>query len=99
MLDAIVFIALIVLFIVPATFVWHDVYQDGVFGRIGLCGISLFAFIRLALTLQGSDRSIPVEVELLIVAAAVFLVWHLFRFHSRALREKRERAPFRQGAR
>ncbi len=82
-------IACIVLFVVPPLFVWHQVYQDGLFGRLGLLGISFFAFLVLGETVGGESYGTSPEVALLVASFALFLVWHLFRFHSRVLKIRR----------
>ena len=72
-----------VLFIVPIVFVWNDVYEDGFFGRIGLIGIS---FSSMVFGLKIIERGyVWPESEILLVSFAIFLMWHLCRFHRRVL--------------
>lgn len=79
-------IAVAVLFVVPPIFVWHRVYDDGVFGRLGLSGISFFAFVILAEAILGRQvYQTSGEVAGLVAGFAVFLVWHLVRFHMRVV--------------
>lgn len=77
-----------VLFIVPVTFVWNKVYDDGFIGRLALIGISFSSFIfALKIFSIGVDHPWP-EAMLMMISFAVFLVWHLFRFHRRVLMNK-----------
>ena len=80
--------ACVVLFVVPIVFVWNQVYEDGLFGRIGLIGISFSAFIFGARIIQLGRTHLWPETELMIVSFAVFLIWHLWRFHRRVLKAK-----------
>lgn len=84
--------AVTVLFVVPPIFVWHRVYDDGVFGRLGLSGISFFALVVLLETVLGRQiyQTSP-EVAGLVACFAVFLVWHLVRFHLRVVLKRRMR--------
>lgn len=81
-------VACSVLFVVPLYFVVNSVYQDGVFGRGSLLGISFFSAAILGDTAVGNGFYVPSVVVLLICAFAVFLSWHLCRFHSRVFRGK-----------
>lgn len=93
-----VVVALICLVAVPVAFVCNDVYKDGVFGRAGLVVIALFAFIRLCRMLDGTAPDAPLELDFMVIGVAVFIVWHLFRFHRRVLRSKSDpRVTFHQG--
>lgn len=85
MKDFLFFGACLVLFIVPLLFVINRVYEDGLIGRISLLSISFTAatFIVEELTSEGYDM-LPQTVAL-ICAFALFLVWHLLRFHRRVL--------------
>lgn len=75
-----------VLVAVPITFVLHGVYQDGVFGRIGLLGIAFCGMGYLMEIWFGDDE---IEVLPLTVffagCVAIFLTWHLARFHRRVI--------------
>lgn len=79
----------VVLVAVPIIFVLHGVYQDGVFGRVGLLGIAFCALGYLLEMWFGDDE---MEVLPLTVAFAafvmVFLVWHLIRFHRRVVLQR-----------
>lgn len=76
-----------VLFVVPLVFVSHRVYQDGVFGRIGLCGISFSAATFLLEWLWNDvEYELMGQTVALALSFTVFLVWHLFRFHCRVVR-------------
>lgn len=98
MLTFFVVIALVCLVAVPIAFIWHEVYNDGVFGRAGLGMIALFAFIRLCRMIDGTAPDAPLELDFLVIGMAVFIVWHLFRFHYRVLKAKRDPAvTFHQG--
>lgn len=82
--------AVVVLFIVPPVFVWHRVYDDGVFGRLGLSGVSFFAFVILAESILGRQvYTTSPEVAGMVACFAVFLVWHLVRFHVRVVLKRR----------
>lgn len=89
--EVIFIVACIVLFVVPVIFVYHRVYDDGFFGRLGLLGLASMAFIVLLETAFGGGYGIAAEVALLVASFAVFMVWHLVRFHRRVLRTDREK--------
>lgn len=84
-----------VLFVVPISFVVHKVYDDGLVGRIGLLGVSfsaaLFLLHALAGALDDKVEKLPVPPGMVLMACcfAIFLVWHLFRFHRRVLLHRR----------
>lgn len=80
----------VVLFVVPTTFVWHSVYDDGLVGRLGLVGLASFAFVILGETVTGNGYGIDAEVALLVASFAIFLCWHLWRFHRRVLRRTKK---------
>lgn len=84
-------LACAVLFFVPVLFVWNSVYQDGVVGRLALIGISFSALVFGLKLLTGRYNQTQPETEILVVSFAVFLVWHLWRFHRRVLTEKKAR--------
>jgi len=86
--------AALVLALIPPVFIWHKVYQDGLFGRCSLAACSFLAAVFILGDLQNDGRYIVLvdmypEVPLLLLSFSVFLVWHLFRFHTRQLREKK----------
>lgn len=77
-----------VLTVVPGWFIWHKVYKDGVLGRMSLGSISLFAFLLFAESAWGKGNTFAMTNLLLclVAAFAVFICWHLYRFHSRYAR-------------
>ena len=88
-MNAIFFSACAVLVVVPMTFVCHDVYQDGVFGRAGLLGIAFSAATFLLEAAFGeSEYQIMPQTVMLTSSFAVFLCWHLWRFHRRVLKQQ-----------
>jgi len=87
--EALFTLSIVVLFIVPAVFMWNDVYEDGVIGRGGLCGICGFAFLIGLQMLNGTRFGLLPETAWLVISFAVFLVWHLFRFHARVLKQRK----------
>lgn len=82
----------VVLGVIPLAFIFHNIYEDGLIGRAGLAGISFSAGL-LLLAWFDYDlfpifpfyEALPLLV-LEVTFFAVFLVWHLFRFHRRVLR-------------
>lgn len=73
---------------VPLYFVWNEVYKDGVIGRIALLGISFFAWsFVIEAVFVGAKYTLLNQTVALVFAFAVFLVWHLWRFHRRVLRK------------
>lgn len=78
-------IACAVLLIVPLYFVLHSVYEDGVCGRIGLLGVSFAAATYLLEYFDGEEFEVMPQTVLIVSAFAVFLTWHLFRFHRRVV--------------
>jgi uncharacterized PurR-regulated membrane protein YhhQ (DUF165 family) len=81
------------LLVVPVLFVWNRVYKDGIFGRISLLGISSVAGLFL---LDSVDEHGGVYEPTWLtvwgfVSFAVFLVWHLCRFHHRVIVHEKSR--------
>ena len=83
-------VSCIVLFVVPVIFVYHRVYDDGFWGRLALIGLASMAAIVLLETAFGGGYGIAAEVALLVASFAMFMVWHLARFHRRVLRNRRQ---------
>ena len=77
-----------VLFVVPLAFVLHDVYEDGVIGRGALLSISFCAAAFIGEAAFGVAFYMPPPAVALVASFAVFLVWHLFRFHRRVLKKR-----------
>lgn len=80
-------IACSVLLVVPIYFVTHSVYEDGVFGRIGLCGVSFASAAFLLEWFEGDGFEVMPQTVLMVSMFALFLIWHLLRFHRRVLRK------------
>lgn len=74
-----------VLVVVPLYFVIHSVYEDGVFGRIGLCGVSFSAATYLLEYFDGGEFEVMPQTILIVSSFAIFLTWHLFRFRRRVV--------------
>jgi hypothetical protein len=89
MSQAIFLVACAVLFVVPLVFVVNDVYEDGILGRGSLLAISFASGIYLGEQVFGPGYYMPPLGVVLVSAFAVFLVWHLFRFHRRVLKQKK----------
>jgi ABC-type transport system involved in cytochrome c biogenesis permease subunit len=81
-------LACVVLFIIPLVFVWNRVYKDGVIGRVALLCISFSSGTVLLNLYDQRDLNPPWSTVAVLFFFAVFLVWHLFRFHTRVLRER-----------
>lgn len=87
MMNAIFLGSCFVLVVVPLVFVVHSVYQDGFFGRIGLLGIAFFSATYLLEWFFGDEEyEMSPQTVMLVACFAIFLCWHLFRFHRRVLR-------------
>lgn len=83
-------LSLAVLVIIPAVFIYHEVYEDGVMGRAFLGGILLFSSVPLMETfLDDMTYTLPAEIVCLIASFAGFISWHMMRFHRRVVRAKR----------
>lgn len=82
--------ALVVLFFVPLFFVLNKVYQDGVVGRIALLGVSFGAAGLLLQIWASPPREYSGAGVFLVCMFAVFICWHLWRFHRRVLRRERD---------
>ena len=82
----------IVLVVVPLYFVANQVYQDGLIGRCGLLGISFFSATFPMEWAVGAKYEMMWQSTLLVLSFTVFLCWHLCRFHSRVLMERRRLA-------
>ena len=76
-------VSCVVLFFVPVWFVAHEVYDDGLFGRIGLLGIASAAAMFLLEAWDETAFAVPPKAVLLTASIAWFLVWHMLRFHGR----------------
>lgn len=77
---------MVALVIVPMIFVWHRIYEDGVFGRIGLSGIAFSASTYLLEWLWAdSEYEMSWQLVLLVISFTLFLCWHLIRFHLRVV--------------
>lgn len=80
-----------ILTFVPLLFVINRVYQDGIFGRLGLLGISFASSTYLIeKVLVGTRYDVLPQTAAFFAFVAVFLCWHLFRFHVRVLRISRQ---------
>lgn len=90
MKQAIFLISCSILTVVPLLFVWNRVYQDGILGRVGLLGISFASSTYLIeKVLVGTRYDVLPQTAAFFAFVAVFLCWHLFRFHARVLRISR----------
>ena len=81
------------LLVVPVLFVMNRVYEDGIFGRISLLGISAVAGLFLLDSVdEGGGVYEPTWLTMWgFVSFAVFLVWHLCRFHHRVFTNEKGR--------
>ncbi len=86
MMMSIFLLASAVLVVVPLVFVMHEVYEDGVVGRSGLLVISFVSAVDLLEWFFGEEYEVLPQTTVKCAAFAVFLCWHLFRFHRRVLR-------------
>lgn len=84
-MNAIFLISCSVLTAVPLYFVWHRVYEDGLFGRLSLLGISFMAFTFVIEWIEGEGFEVLPQTALFFAFVAVFLTWHLIRFHRRVI--------------
>jgi len=86
-----------VLATVPLYFVWNQVYRDGIFGRAALLLISFLALVTLLEPIFYDDYSFTVSNRtiMMLTAFATFLVWHLYRFHTRVDKVRRGCSKFR----
>ena len=82
----------VVLVLVPLYFIGHRVYRDGVFGRIGLAGISASAGLTWnEIVFGGADyMSLLFFVTMFFVSVAIFIGWHLLRWHRRVVLGRRD---------
>lgn len=87
-------LSIITMATVPFYFVMHRVYKDGIVGRIALLGISFFSMLYLLDATVGRRQYDVSWIGVgLACSVAVFLVWHLWRFHSRVLLKGRMQYP------
>lgn len=92
--------ACFVLAVVPVLFVCNKVYEDGVFGRVGLLGISFSSTTFLVEWVWGGVQYyILPQTVMLVSCFAIFICWHLWRFHRRVLttRKAKQGALERRG--
>lgn len=88
-MNVIFFTSCTVLCVIPVWFVVNKVYEDGLVGRISLLGISFAAVTFLLENFFGDDNyEILPQTVMLVTFFAVFLCWHLFRFHRRILKQR-----------
>lgn len=74
---------------VPGFFIWNRVYKDGVFGRASLGGVMFFSWTFLLEAAFGEgEYDLSMQTEGMVICFAVFLVWHLGRFHARVLKRE-----------
>lgn len=83
--EAVLYGACIVLVVVPAIFIRHGVYEDGVVGRSMLGALILSSCAILWEGVMGEGYNIDWAIALLAVGMAGFICWHLWRFHRRVL--------------
>lgn len=89
---AIFMVCCLVLFVVPLVFVSHKVYQDGVVGRMALCGIAFAAAtFLLEYFWNGEEYELLPQTVMLTASFTVFLCWHLWRFHNRVVVARRRK--------
>jgi len=84
-----------ILFLVPPYFVWNKVYKDGLIGRASLLAISFTAatFILQAMATEHKSYDMLPQTIAFVTSFAVFLVWHLFRFHLRVMKHLQDCPP------
>ena len=87
MSQTIFLVACVVLAFVPLYFVVNSVYQDGVIGRGALLAISFCSIGFLLEAGIGASFYLPPLAVALVVAFAVFISWHLCRFHRRVVKK------------
>lgn len=93
------YLACLVLIVVPIWFIRHKVYDDGVLGRCALALIAICAFAVLGQAgvtyfdawqagtgYAAAGYHVELEEAWLVVGFAVFITWHLVRFHRRVVR-------------
>lgn len=67
--------------LVAVTLILHQEYEDGLVGRLGLCGICLGAIVRGSeIAALGAAVAVPPVGVLIWISLAVFLSRHLYRF-------------------
>lgn len=88
------YLSSLVSLVVAYVFISHSVYDDGLIGRIGLAGIGGTSALVVMQAVFGQGLIIQPVVALQAAAFAGFMVWHLFRFHARVLKQ-RTNSPFR----
>ena len=91
MKEAIFLISCTILALVPLLFVVNKVYQDGVLGRMALLAISFSSWTYLIEKALGVEYNVLPQTAFFFGSTAVFLCWHLWRFHRRVLGLKKYR--------
>lgn len=74
-----------VLFVVPLIFVWHKVYEDGILGRLALLAMSFASATYLIEKALGVNYNVLPQTSAFFLATAIFISWHLWKFHRRVL--------------
>lgn len=92
-MNALFLFACLVLSVVPLYFVVNSVYQDGVFGRASLLGISFCSSLFIGEACFGTPIQVHPLIVLLVSSFAVFACWHLVRFHGRILKRVQQWNP------
>lgn len=80
---ALFYIACVVLIVVPPIFMVYRAYNDRLFGRAALIGMTLAAWAFMLSVADDKNPDPPPQAVLLVCSFAVFLVWHLYHFHRR----------------
>lgn len=91
MIEYIFWVDCLALAMVPMWFIAHEVYKDGVVGRLALASISFTAWTFIMELAVGEEYDMSAQFVLLITAFTLFLCWHLWRFETRVARENRQR--------
>ena len=76
----------VILATVPLLFVVNKVYQDGILGRVALLAISFSSWTYLIEKALGAQYNVLPQTAFFFASVAVFLCWHLIRFHIRVLK-------------
>ena len=79
-----------VLFLVPIYLVLHDVYEDGLIGRIGLLGMSFASATFILEWANGEQYDLLPQTVFMTTMFAWFLLWNTCRFHLRVVRKQKQ---------
>ncbi len=82
---------------VAVLFIFHDEYDDCLFGRIALSVLAVSGVVTVGQWWKGWQWEPAANTTGLVVGQALFMAWLAFRFLRRRYRQRRENEDVRRG--